>query len=182
MPAAFDPGPLLEVAGHQDGGRSTLVLHRPLAHPPESVWAVLTDPELLGRWAPYTADRDLGAEGPATLTTIDSESRVDLPATVSAAHAPRLLEYTWGEDRLRWELAADDGGGTRLTLAHTVHSPDWMPKVAAGWHLCLLVAEHLLDGAPIPPIVGEAAMGYGWQALADGYAELLDVAGAPGSD
>ncbi|KAE8765545.1 SRPBCC family protein [Georgenia thermotolerans] len=181
MPAAFDPGPLLEVSGHQDGDRSTLVLRRPLAHPPGAVWAVLTDPELLGRWAPFTADRDLGSEGPATLTMIDAESRLDLPATVSAAQAPRLLEYTWGGDRMRWEVAPDDGG-TCLTLAHTVEAPEWIPKVAAGWHLCLLVAEHLLDGAPIPPIVGEAAMGYGWQALADGYAGQLDVAETTGSD
>jgi uncharacterized protein YndB with AHSA1/START domain len=181
MPPAFDPGPLLAVSGYRDGERCTVVLHRTLAHPPETVWAVLTDPELLGRWAPYTADRDLGAVGPATLTMIDSASPADLPSTVSAAQAPRLLEYTWGGDRLRWELAADDGG-TRLTLAHTVEAPGWMPKVAAGWHLCLLVAQHLLDGAPIPPIVGEAALGYGWQALADGYARQLDVTEAPGSD
>lgn len=77
-----------------------------------------------------------------------------------------------------WRLDAD-GAGTRLTLRHTVEATDWVPKVAAGWHLCLVVAAHLLDGDPIDPIVGPDAMRYGWQALHDAYAETLgiDVAG-----
>ena len=48
-----------------------------------------------------------------------------------------------------------------------------VPKVAAGWHICLVVAERLLDGHPIGPIVGENAMRFGWQALHDAYAERL---------
>jgi len=83
-----------------------------------------------------------------------------------------LLEYLWGEDRLRWELAPTDQG-TRLTLHHTVADPDWLSKVTAGWHLCLVVAEHLLDGAPIGVIRGSAALDYGWEALRDAYATRL---------
>ena len=50
---------------------------------------------------------------------------------------------------------------------------DMLPKVAAGWHLCLVVAEHLLDGDPIPPIRGEAAKEFGWDELSKTYAEEL---------
>jgi uncharacterized protein YndB with AHSA1/START domain len=35
------------------------------------------------------------------------------------------------------------------------------PGVAAGWHLCLGVAEHLLDGDPVPRTVGEDAKNHG---------------------
>jgi hypothetical protein len=97
---------------------------------------------------------------------------VDLPASVRRAEPPTLLEYTWGKDLLRWELAVTDAG-TRLTLRHTVEDRDWLPKVAAGWHLCLVVAEHLLDGAPIGAIRGEDAKNYGWEGLHDAYAEKL---------
>ena len=177
----FDPGPLAHVGCEPAGEHWTLVFIRDLPHPPEKVWKALTDPSRLAQWSPFTADRDLGETGDTTLTMIDSESPVDMRAVVEIAEAPRTLQYTWGGDVLRWELAPT-GDGTRLTLRHTVEDQDWVPKVAAGWHLCLLVAQHLLDGAPIPPIVGEAAMGYGWQALADGYAGQLGVTGATGSE
>ncbi len=48
-----------------------------------------------------------------------------------------------------------------------------MPKVAAGWHLCLDVAERLLDGDPVGPIRGEDAKNYGWDRLREEYAERL---------
>jgi hypothetical protein len=63
--------------------------------------------------------------------------------------------------------------GTRLSLRHTVRDQSWLPKVAAGWQLCLVVAEHLLDGQPIDPIRGEDAMNYGRQELHDAYEEAL---------
>ena len=86
--------------------------------------------------------------GDATLTMIDGDERVDMAATVRRADPPKVLEYTWGPDVLRWELTPTETG-TRLVLRHTVAGEDWVPKVAAGWHLCLAVAETVLDGRPI---------------------------------
>jgi uncharacterized protein YndB with AHSA1/START domain len=166
-----------QVERSEDGGRWTLVFVRTLRHPPERVWAALTEPEQLREWAPYDADRDLGRSGDATLTMIDRDSRHPLPATVTHADAPALLEYSLGTDLLRWELAPVEAG-TRLTLRHTVESEDWLPKVAAGWHLCLDVAEHLLDRTPIAPIRGDEAREHGWDELHDAYAERLGVAGS----
>jgi uncharacterized protein YndB with AHSA1/START domain len=150
----------------------TLVFVRDLRHAPETVWAALTDPAQLLQWSPYTADRDLGSVGEATATMIDGDVTEDIAATVTAAQRPWLLEYTLGGDVVRWELAATEAG-TQLTLRHTVGDRDWLPKVAAGWHLCVDVLEHLLDGDPIGPIRGRAAMDHGWQDLHDMYAEQL---------
>jgi len=172
MTEAFDPGPLADVTSEVGDGTWTLVLARDLQHAPALVWAALTEPEQLDEWAPFVADRDLAAPGDATLTMVDGDIREDLPATVIRAEPPRLLEYTWGEDRLRWELEPIPGG-TRLTLCHVVTDPDLIPKVAAGWHLCLVVAERLLDGRPTGPIRGMDAMNYGWQDLNDAYAKRL---------
>jgi uncharacterized protein YndB with AHSA1/START domain len=173
----FDAGALAAVRVEPAGSRWTLVFVRDLRHPPAKVWAALTDPRQLQRWAPFTASRDLAATGEATLTMIDGEQRVDLPATVTRSEPPALLEHTWGDDVLRWELEATAGGrGTRLTLRHTVDDRSMLPKVAAGWHLCLVVADRLLAGHPIDPIVGEDARNYGWDALHDEYAAQFGVA------
>jgi uncharacterized protein YndB with AHSA1/START domain len=148
------------------------VLVRDLRHPPARVWAALTEPDQLTAWAPFTAARDLGTTGDVTLTMIDGDDGQDLAATVTTADPPTLLEYTWGPDRLRWELAATDAG-TRLTLRHHVASRDDVPRAAAGWHLCLDVLDHLLDGDPVPPIRGQEAMQHGWTELHDEYAAHL---------
>lgn len=171
----FDPGPLLEVDSRASDDRWTLILVRDLRHPPATVWAALTEPEQLAAWSPYTADRNLGTPGEATLTMVDAETSVELAAVVHRADPPALLEYSWGADLLRWELAAT-GAGTRLTLCHTVKDRDWLAKAAAGWHLCLVVAEQLLDGRPIGPIRGNDARNYGWDQLHDAYAEKFGFA------
>ncbi len=120
--------------------------------------------------------RDLGAVGETTLTMIDGETRTDLPAIVRRAEPPTLLEYTWGDDLLRWELEPL-GDGTRLTLRHTLTERDMVAMVAAGWHLCLVVAEHLLDGEPIGVIRGRDAMDHGWEKLRVAYAEKFGTDG-----
>jgi uncharacterized protein YndB with AHSA1/START domain len=171
----FNPGPLADVSARPaDGTRWTLVFTRTLHHPPEAVWAAITDPDQLGQWAPFTADRSLATTGDVVLTMVDGMEVDVSDARVTRADPPSLLEYTWGTQPLRWELEAVDGG-TKLTLSHTVDASDWVPKVAAGWHLCLVVAERLLDGHPIPPIRGEDARNCGWQELNDAYAATLGI-------
>jgi uncharacterized protein YndB with AHSA1/START domain len=168
----FEPSPLADVDAVADGDRWTLVFVRDLHHPREQVWAALTEPAQLGDWAPFLADRDLGTVGDAVLTMVDGDTSVELAASVLRAEPPALLEYRWGTDRLRWELTAT-GDGTRLTLRHTVSDLDMAAMAAAGWHVCLDVAERLLDGSPIGPIRGADARNFGWDRLNEAYAKTL---------
>jgi uncharacterized protein YndB with AHSA1/START domain len=146
----------------------TLIFVRELPQPPARVWRALTDPAELDRWAPFTADRDLGAPGPAELTLVDGDDRTLLPAEVRLVVEARLLEYTWGDDVLRWELEPA-GAGTRLTLRHTLADPELDAMVAAGWHLCTDVLAKLLAGEPAGVIRGRAALRHGWEELRAGY-------------
>jgi len=152
------------------GDAWTLIFIRDLPHPPEVVWRALTDPAELDQWAPFAADRDLGAPGEVTLTMVDGETRTPLAATVLQVKEPDLLEYAWGSELLRWELAAIEGG-TRLTLRHTLADRGVDAMIAAGWHLCTGVLERLLAGEPVGVIRGQDAMKHGWEQLRDEYAE-----------
>jgi uncharacterized protein YndB with AHSA1/START domain len=140
----------------------------------------LTEPDQLREWAPFNAERDLASTGPATLTMIDGDTEVRLDATVLRVEEPTLLEYLWGDDLLRWELTPTDTG-TRLTLNHTTAQRSGVPMMAAGWHLCLDVMSHLLDGEPIGPIRGSDALEFGWRQLHDEYADRLGIAVPPQS-
>jgi uncharacterized protein YndB with AHSA1/START domain len=168
----FEPGPLADVSVVGAGEQWTLIFVRALPHPPEKVWAALTDPGRLDQWAPFAAARDLSRPGETTLTMVDGPDRTDLPATVLRAEAPALLEYSWGDDLLRWELTPADGG-TRLTLRHTVAERDVVPMVAAGWHLCVAVLARLLAGDPVGVIRGRDAKAHGWDELRAAYAGKL---------
>ncbi|MDQ7911431.1 SRPBCC family protein [Phytohabitans sp. ZYX-F-186] len=176
--ADYKPGALAETSAEPaEGDRWTLVFIRDFRHPPQKVWGALVEPGQLREWAPFVPDRDLGGTGSATFTMLggDGGEVESSPAEVLRSEPPALLVYDWGGDLLRWELAPT-GEGTRLTLRHTVRDRTLVPMVAAGWHICLDVADLLLDGRPIGPIVADEATRFGWEDLRDGYAERL----APG--
>ena len=66
----YIPGPASGAHVEKDGERWTLVLVRELCDPPALVWQALTDPAHLAEWAPFEADRNLGAVGPVKLSTV----------------------------------------------------------------------------------------------------------------
>jgi uncharacterized protein YndB with AHSA1/START domain len=147
----------------KNGEQWTLVIAREFRHPPEKVWAALTEPEQLRQWAPFDADRDLGTVGTATLSTVGANHVTE--TQVTRAEAPRLLEFTWGGQDVRWQLEPTAGGGTRLTLWHNIDRR-FIAMGAAGWHVCLDVLEAALAGRAAGRVVGPEAMKHPqWQHL-----------------
>ncbi len=170
----YAPGPAAGAEVRKDGEKWTLILVRELRHPPERVWQALTEPAHLSEWAPFDADRNLGAVGPVKLSTVGAPTQQSSETTVKRAEAPRLLEYNWGGNDLRWELESL-GRGTRLTLWHNINR-GFISWGAAGWHICFDVLERLLAGEPIGRIVGGEAMKFvGWQQLTTEYAQQFGV-------
>jgi uncharacterized protein YndB with AHSA1/START domain len=166
----YAPGAASGAEIRRDGDNWTLVLVRNLRHPPARVWQALTDPEHLREWAPFDSDRNLGAVGTATLTTVGAPAPHVTEARITRADAPKTLEYDWGGKDLRWELEPL-GGGTRLTLWHNIDR-GFISMGAAGWHICLDVLDHFLAGVPLGRIVGPDAMKFGgWQRLNAEYAK-----------
>jgi DNA-binding CsgD family transcriptional regulator len=127
--------------------RSTSVLIRTLSHPPHTVWAALTGPQQMEHWATFVSDANLAILG-ATLSMADGSSTTTFSSEVTWAVSLTLLEYTWGEALLVWELSPTTTGA-RLTLRHTVEGIDLLFKPAVGWHVRQVVEEHVMNGMSV---------------------------------
>ena len=173
----YAPGPAGDAEVRKEGEKWALVMVRDLKHPPEKVWRALTDPVHLREWAPFDADRDLGAVGPAKLSTVGTPQTHVSETSVTRAEEPRLLEYRWGEQDLRWELEPR-GDGTRLCLWHCIDRA-YISMGAAGWHICFDVLDHFLAGDPIGRIVAGEAMKFGWPRLNAEYAARFGTEAKP---
>ena len=175
LPDVYVPGPAAGAQVQKEGETWTLVLVRDLRHPPAKVWQALTDPAHLSQWAPFDADRSLSSPGPVTLSTVGAPSPQVSASDVKRAQEPKLLEYTWGGQELRWELEPLGATGTRLTLWHGIDRR-FIAWGAAGWHVCLDVLDRALAGAPIGRIVGGDALKLdGWQRLTVEYAQQFGI-------
>ncbi len=171
----YTPGPASGAQVQKDGEKWTLILVRELRHAPDKVWQALTDPAHLRAWAPFEADRSLGTAGSTVrLTTVGTPTPLVSETRVTRADPPRVLEYNWGEHDIRWELEATDLG-TRLTLWHDIDRR-YISMGAAGWHICIDVLDHLLNGTPLGRIVAGEAMKFGWQRLNAEYARQFGLA------
>lgn len=171
--ASYSPGPAAGARVQKEADKWTLVLVRDLKHPPAKVWTAITDPEHLKQWAPFDADRSLGSVGTAKLTTVGTPMVAD--TQIKRADAPRVLEYSWGKQDLRWELEPIGSTGTRLTLWHNIDK-NFIAMGAAGWHICFDVMDRLIAGEPIGRMVGPPVMQFeGWQRLHVEYAKQFGV-------
>jgi uncharacterized protein YndB with AHSA1/START domain len=126
-------------------GRWRLRFSRTLGHPPEKVWRALTEPEHLAAWFPTTIDGER-AVGAALRFTVPGEEAPPLVGQMLTYDPPSALEFTWGDDILRFELRPE-GAGCVLTMSATFDEQGRGARDAAGWHVSLdgLVAH--LDGA-----------------------------------
>jgi uncharacterized protein YndB with AHSA1/START domain len=116
-------------------GTVTLRFARQLAHPPEKVWRALTEPEHLEAWFPTTIEGQLVPGAPLAF----SFTRPALPrmsGRVLACEPPKLLEFVWDDETLRFELTARDSG-TLLGFTATFAEVGKAARDAAGWHVCL---------------------------------------------
>jgi len=86
------------------------------------------------------------------LTTVGAPGPHVTETKVTRADLPKVLEYGWGGNDMRWELEAHDGG-TRLTLWTSIDRR-FISMGAAGWHICLDVLDRLLSGTPIGRLGG----------------------------
>jgi uncharacterized protein YndB with AHSA1/START domain len=124
-----------------------------LPHPPERVWAALTDPEELVAWfMPNDFRAEVGHR-----FTLDTGHWGTTHCEVLVLDAPRRLRYSWRNGELdtdvTWELAPE-GHGTRLIVTHEGFDPDQPIQrqaydgMSGGWRSAVLAElRHHLGSA-----------------------------------
>lgn len=135
-----------------ENGRTVLRMQRELRHPVERVWRAITEPGELRGWFPAAVEVDLRLDGPITFTFEDEpDAPVDDQSSgvIRAYEPPRLLEYTWGDEVLRWELVPAAGGCT-LHLTATFDDRPGSASFTSGWILSFDALEGVLSGSPVP--------------------------------
>jgi uncharacterized protein YndB with AHSA1/START domain len=129
-------------------GRPTVRVERHYPHPIEKVWRAVTTPEHLSQWFPSPVEVDLRPGGAMHFRAFQHEPGA--AGTVEEVDAPRLLTFTWGTDRLTFELVPD-GDGTTFALTHSFGDRYSAPSFATGWEFCLAALRNVLAGEPRPP-------------------------------
>lgn len=132
----------------QRDGRWQLRFVRRFSEAPQKVWEAITAPEHLQAWFP---DRIVVSEWKpgAALQFLTDFGNFD--GEVITVERPRLLEFRWGTDVLRFEIGSDSQG-TTLTLIDRIDQLGKAARDAAGWdvHLQKLV-DHLSGGKATVP-------------------------------
>lgn len=146
--------------------RPAVRFERRLPHPVAAVWHAVTEPGELAHWFPCAVE--LGELRPGAPLRFDFGEGFTLDGEVLELDPPRLLAFSWGEDRVRIELAPD-GAATRLTFLHVLHTEgaDAAAKTMAGWHVCLDALEQAVAGTPAEPSPGGPTPD--WQRRYDEY-------------
>ena len=129
-------------------GRPTVRVERRYPHPIDQVWRAVTTPEHLSHWFPSPVDIDLRPGGPMRFGAFGTSGGAT--GIVEAVDEPHLLAFTWGTDRMLFQLSAD-GDGTTFALTHSFDDRSGAPSFATGWELCLAGLRAVLAEEPLPP-------------------------------
>jgi uncharacterized protein YndB with AHSA1/START domain len=127
--------------------RPTVRIERRYPHPIDKVWRAVTTPEHLGAWFPSPVEIDLRVGGAMRFSAFAGEAAAT--GTVEALDPPRMLAFTWGADRLTFELAPA-AEGTAFALTHSFDDRAGAASFATGWEMCLGGLRQVLAGEPLP--------------------------------
>jgi uncharacterized protein YndB with AHSA1/START domain len=134
-----------------ENGRTVLRMRRDLRHPAEKVWRAITEPSQLAGWFPAAVELDLRLDGPIKFTfEEDPGAPVDEHSSgvIRAYEPPHLIEYTWGDEVLRWEVQPTVDGCT-LHLTATYDDRAGSASFSGGWTLCFDALQRVL-GDTVP--------------------------------
>jgi uncharacterized protein YndB with AHSA1/START domain len=128
-------------------GRPAVCFERRLRHPVERVWRAVTETGELAHGVPGTLELDRRRGGIARWS---HEEAGAVEGEVTECEPPHRLAFTWGEERLRFELEPVDGGAAcLLRLTQFLSAADIAARDAAGWAVCLGELERHLAGEDV---------------------------------
>ncbi|MDN4593033.1 SRPBCC family protein [Polycladomyces subterraneus] len=154
---------VLATVEKMDGGYVAR-FERHLNHPVEKVWAALTQPEKLSKWfADAVVDLKVGGTVELTFKPVGNT----VSCTITEIQPQTVMEYTWGNDKLRWELYPKQDGCLLVLKEFFSVLDNHRPRDLSGWHTIIDMLPAVLDGEPV-----EFSMTHAQQAY-DRYKEML---------
>jgi uncharacterized protein YndB with AHSA1/START domain len=148
----------------QAGAQWRLRFEHELAHAPEKVWRALTEHDHLQAWFPHTIVGEWTVGAPLRFQS----KHGDFDGEVLAFQPPTLLEFRWGPDTIRFELAPAGGDRCTLTLLDTLQELGKAARDGAGWDACLEALADELDGR-----AGAGPSRERWAQVHPGYVEAF---------
>lgn len=140
---------------------------RLLNHSVEKVWSILTENEMLAKWFDELNVEELCEGG---IITFDMQDGTFEEMVITELKMFSVLEYTWAEDLVRFELYPEQNG-CRLILIEKINvMTNHTSKDLAGWHVCLDVITALLEGRSIQSRESE------WKYWHEKYVQALEKA------
>ncbi|HEY9718768.1 MAG TPA: SRPBCC family protein [Trichormus sp.] len=137
----------------------TIKFERTLPCSIEQAWHYFTSPEGIASWlyANAITDQKVGGRIALHFAHQDPDSRhlYVVKGRISEYAPPNVIAYSWFEtsvdltSKVRFELEAR-GDKTALTITHSYISPEFMPKVGAGWHSHIEALVAVLKGEKPP--------------------------------
>jgi len=150
----------------EEGYRASLTLT--LASSPEDVWSMFVDNEKLQKWFPELTMFDPKKGG---IILFDMGDGTSEELKIVEFEEQSVLAFDWFGDRVKFHLSADQAN-TLLNFTEEFKTiTDQTAKDIAGWHVCLLVIEGLLDGPEVQDRMAE------WHPLYEKYTEQLAALG-----
>lgn len=149
-----------------EGGRWQLRFVRELKHPPEKVWRALVEPEHMLAWMPARMDGERRS-GAKLQFVFAEEPSYESYGEMLTFDPPRLLEYRWEDELLRFELRPREDG-CELTFLTRFEEVGKAARDAAGWHVCLDRLEEHLAG-----VAASWDAEARWRPLSERYRELF---------
>ncbi|MEH7387189.1 SRPBCC family protein [Bacillus sp. JJ1521] len=123
---------------------ATFERHYP--HSIDKVWGMLTDNDKLPTWFPELKVDEL-RKGGRILFDMGNGTFEEMTITDFSDHS--VLEFTWADDSVRFELSSEQEGCKLLLIEIIKKLTDHTPRDLAGWHVCLDVIGMLLDGKQV---------------------------------
>lgn len=137
----------------REGEAVVLTFERSLTHPPDKVWRAITESEHLRQWFPVDIIGER-ATGASLRLTFWPEALAEAGAEIEAAgmdrddptllgeiltwDPPRVFEFTWDTERLRFQLTpTEEGTILRVVIRAVEPAPRGYASTAAGYHMCL---------------------------------------------
>ncbi len=141
---------------------------RLLPHSIDAVWKVITTNENLQKWMSNLEIIDLRQNGKMHFNMNDGTDTYEEIAITNYAEQ-QVLEFEWGQDRVRFELSSTDNGSLLLLIETLQDLTEHTPKDLAGWHICLDLLSALLNGVEHQSFPMED-----WQQRFNEYKRLID--------